>query len=142
MLEGRGAEAVDAGDGEILADGVDGAGMGCGRGEIDGAGEVLEDEGLEAEAGGGGGGVADAEVEGEADEEEARELTLAEVGREAGGCDAIVLEEGGVAVDAGAEAFAEEEFGVGQVEIGVESGAGGALQAVIRPESLRAVGGG
>ena len=53
----------------------------------------------------------------------------------------IVFGEGGVAVDVGAEAFAEDELGVGDVEVGVELGAGGALDAVVGPEVLGAVGG-
>lgn len=52
----------------------------------------------------------------------------------------VVFEEGGVAVDVAAEAFSQDEFGVGDVEAGVKVGAGGALDAVIGPEGLRAVG--
>ena len=53
---------------------------------------------------------------------------------------AVVFGEGGVAVDADAEAFAEDEFGVRDVEIGVELGALGVLDAVVGPQSLFAVG--
>ena len=109
-------------------------------GEVDGCGEVIEDDGLKAEAGGGGGGVADTEVEGDAGEEEAGEGALAQVAGESGGSDAVVFEEGGVAVDGGAEAFAEDELGVREVKVGVECSAGGSLEAVIGPEGLGAVG--
>ena len=90
--------------------------------------------------GGGDGGEGDAEVEGDAGEEEAAEVALAEIAGEAGGGRAVVFGEGGVAVDVLAEAFAEEELGVGNGEGGVEVGAGGALNAVVGPEVLGAVG--
>ena len=62
------------------------------------------------------GGVADAEVVGEAAEEEALQVALAEVAGETGGGAVVVFEEGGVAVDVAAEAFAKDEFGVGDVQ--------------------------
>ena len=52
----------------------------------------------------------------------------------------VVFEEGGVAVDVAAEAFAKDEFGVGDVERGVEGCAFGVLEAVLGPEGLLAVG--
>ena len=52
----------------------------------------------------------------------------------------VVFEEGRVAVDSGAEPFAEYQFGVGNVQGGMEGCAGGVLHAVIGPERLRAVG--
>ena len=61
------------------------------------------------------GGVANAEVVGEAAEEEALQVAFAEIACEAGGGGVVVFEEGGVAVDVAAEAFAEDEFGVGDV---------------------------
>lgn len=112
-----------------------------GAGEGDGAGEFFEDEAGEAEAGAVDGGEADAEVVGEAAEEEAGEVALAEVAGEAGGSGVVVLEEGGVAVDVAPETFAEDELGVGDLEAGVELGAGSALDAVVGPEGLGAVGG-
>lgn len=87
------------------------------------------------------GRVADAEVVGEAAEEEAGEVALAEVPSEAGGCGVVVLEEGGVAVDVAAEAFAEDEFGVGDGEGGMEGCAFGVLEDVFGPEGLGTVGG-
>ena len=69
------------------------------------------------------------------------EVAFAEIAGEAGGGGAVVFGEGGVAVDVLAEAFAENELGVGDGEAGVEVGAGGALDAVVGPEVLRAVGG-
>ncbi len=109
--------------------------------EGDGAAGVLEDEALEAEGGAVEGGEADAEVVGEAGEEEALEAAVAEVAGEAGGGLVVVFEEGGVGVDVAAEALAEDELGVGEIEAGVEGGAVGGLQAVVGPEGLRAVGG-
>ena len=95
---------------------------------------------LEAEGGAVDGGVADAEVVGEAAEEEALEAAFAEVSGEAGRGEVVVFEEGGVAVDVAAEAFAQDEFGVRDVERGVEGSAGSVLEAVFGPEGLRAVG--
>ena len=51
----------------------------------------------------------------------------------------VVFEEGGVAVDVAAEAFAEDEFGVGDVEGWVEGCAFGVLDDVLGPEGLGAV---
>ncbi len=116
-------------------------GFGDGVGEIDGAGGVFEDDGFEAEGVAVDGGVADAEVVGEAAEEEAGEVVLVEIVGEAGGGEAIIFEEGGVGVYVLAEAFAEDVCGGGDVEVGMEVCAGGVLEAVIGPESLRAVGG-
>ena len=79
---------------------------------------------------------ADAEVKGETGEEEAGELALAQVAGETGGSGAVVFGERGVAVDVLAEAFAEDELGMGDVEAGVKRGAGGALETVIGPEVL------
>jgi hypothetical protein len=74
-------DALDARGGEA------GVGRLDGSRQPDGAGEVFDDEGLEAEAGGGEGAEADAEVVGEAGEEEPREAALAQVAGEAGGRD-------------------------------------------------------
>lgn len=119
---------------EVLVHSRDGAG------EVDGGGKVFDDEGLEAEAGGGGGGVADAEIVGDAGEEEAGEGALAEVGGEAGGSAAVVLEEGGVAVSIFSVALPQDQLGLREVEGGVEVSARGSLDAVVGPEDLGAVG--
>jgi len=110
-------------------------------GQIHRAGGVFDDDGFEAHVFAVDGGVADAEVVGEAAEEEALETALAEVTGEAGGGGVVVFEEGGVAVDVPAEAFAEDEFGVGDREAGMEGCAVGVLEGVIGPKGLRAVGG-
>ena len=70
------------------------------------------------------GGETDAEVVGQAGEEEALEAALAEVASQAGWSGVVVFEEGGVAVDVAAETFAEDQFGVGDVECRVEGRAG------------------
>ena len=87
------------------------------------------------------GGVVDAEVVGEAAEEEAGQVAFAEIAGEASGGAVVVFEEGGVAVDVTAEAFAEDEFGVGDVQGWVEGRAFGVLEDVFGPQGLRAVGG-
>jgi len=68
------------------------------------------------------------------------EVAFAEIAGEAGGGGAVVFGEGGVAVDVAAEAFAEDEFGVGDVKVGMERGAWSVLDAVVGPEGLFAVG--
>jgi hypothetical protein len=87
------------------------------------------------------GGVADAEVISKAAKEQAGESAFAKIAREACWRGVVVFEERGVAVDVAAEAFAEDEFGVGDVEGWVEGGPFGVLEDVFGPESLRAVGG-
>ncbi len=52
----------------------------------------------------------------------------------------IVFEKGGVAIDVAAEAFTDDHLGVRKIEAGVEVCSRGALNAVIRPEGLGAVG--
>ena len=127
-------DAGDVGGGERIV------GFGDGVGEVDGAGKVFEDKGFEAQVVAVEGGEADAEVVGEAGEEESFETALAEVAGEAGWGGVVVLEEGGVAVYFAAEAFTEDEFGVGDVEGRMEGGAAGVLEAVIGPEGLGSVG--
>jgi len=92
--------------------------------------QVFDNDGFKAEAGGGEGGEADTEVVGYASEEEAGEASLAKIACQAGGSSLIVFGEGGIAVDVLAEAFAEDEFSVGEREIGMEVSAAGALKAV------------
>ena len=76
--------------------------------QVDGAREVLHDDGFEAEEGGGEGGEADAEVVGEAGKEEAGKASLAQVAGKPGGRALIVFGEGGVAVYVAPEALAED----------------------------------
>ena len=52
---------------------------------------------------------------------------------------AVGFQEGGVAVDASIVAFAQDETGMGDVEVRMEASAGRAHDAVIGPEDLRAV---
>lgn len=116
-----------------------GVGLRDGVGEADGAGGVFDDQSFEAEMLAVDGGEADAEVVGEPAEEEALKAPFAEVSGESGGGDVVVLEEGGVGVDVGMEALAEDELGVGGVEAGMEGSSLGVLEAVIGPEHLGAV---
>jgi hypothetical protein len=113
-----------------------------GSGEGDGAAGVFEDLAGESEGGAVDGGEADAEVVGEASEEEAGEAAVAEVAGEAGWGAVVVFEEGGVGVDAAADAFAQDEFGVGEIEGRVERGSVAVLEAVVGPEGLVSVGDG
>jgi hypothetical protein len=128
--------SLDTGD---VEDGQSGVGFGYAAGEVDGAGGVFDDDDLEAEVLSVDGGEADAEVVGEAAEEEAGEFALAEVAGESGGGDVVVFEEGGVRVDVGAEALAEDEFGLRDAEGWMEGCTFAVLEAVIGPEGLGAV---
>ena len=69
------------------------------------------------------------------------QVALAEVACEACRGGVVVFEEGGVAVDVAAEAFAEDEFGVRDREGWMEGCAFGVLDGVVGPEGLGAVGG-
>ncbi len=135
-LEGGCEDAGNVGGGE------GGVGFSDAAGQVDGAGEVFEDDGFEAEGFAIEGGEADAKIVGKAGEEEAGEAALAQVAGESGWGGVVVFEEGGVAVDVRAEAFAEDELDMGHGEGGVEGGAGGIVEAVVGPEGLGAVGGG
>ncbi len=133
---GAGADVVVGKGGFCMGDGAGGARS---AGQIDGPGEVLENYGLKAEAMRVERAETYAEVIGQTDEEEAREFAFPEVAREAGAGVLVVLYESGVAVDVFAEAFAEQELRVRDVESGGNGGTGGALDAVVRPEVLNAV---
>src|SRR5690606_32369188 len=81
----------------------------------------------------------DAEVGGEAGEEDPLKAALAQIAGEAGAGALVVLGESGIGIDVAAEALAQHELGRGDVEIGVEGGAVGALHAMVRPEHLIAI---
>src|SRR5579863_6070698 len=123
--EGGSVDQLNASGGEFTLDGGDGAV------EVDGAAGVAQDERFEAETAGVECGVADAVVVGEAGQEDAGEVAFAQVSAEAGGGGAVILEEGGVGVDGAAKAFAEDEFGAGELECGMEVGSARALDAVV-----------
>jgi hypothetical protein len=127
---------VDAGD---LVCAQDGVGFGDCVGKVDGAGGVFDDDGFETECFAVDGGVANAKIVGQAAEEEALQVPLAEIASEAGWGGVVVFEEGGVAVDVAAEAFAEDEFGVGDEKRWVEGCSTGVLDDVLGPEDLGAV---
>ncbi len=111
-----------------------------GSGEGNGTAGFRDEEDGEAGADAVCGGEADAEVESQAGDDDALEAAFAEVAGETRGGGAVIFKEGGVGVDLRAEAFAEDELGVGDVEAGVEFRTGGALDAVGRPQGLGAVG--
>ena len=64
----------------------------------------------------------------------------AQVAFEPGRRGVVVLEQRRIAVDRRVEALAQDQIGVPGREVGVKFGAGRALDAVDRPEHLRAVG--
>src|SRR2546426_1173102 len=80
-----------------------------------------------------------AEVRGEPDQVDVAETALAQVTAEAGRGLPIGLQEGRVGVDVLPVPLPDDQLGVGDAEAGREGGALGALDAVVRPEDLRAV---
>lgn len=126
-------DALDASDNEGVV------GLGDGARQINRAAGIFDDEALEAESRTVDGGVADTEVIGKSAEEEPLEAALAEISSEAGRGEVVVFEERGVRVDVAAEAFAQDEFGVWNVDGWMKGCAGGILQAVFGPESLRTI---
>ena len=120
---------------------LDGAGVSGGGREVDRAGEVFEQKGLKAEADRIQGRVADTEVEGQDAEEEPGKAAFAQKAGQTGARGLVVLNKGGVAVDVLTKAFAQDEFGVRDLQRGRDLGARRALESVVRPEALGAVGG-
>src|SRR5262245_47402392 len=64
---------------------------------------------------------------------------LAEIAGETRRRRSVVLEKGGIAVDPGAKALAQDQFAPRSVEMGVKSGTSRALDAMIRPQCLFAI---
>lgn len=52
----------------------------------------------------------------------------------------VVLKEGGVAIDLAAEALAQDQFSMWDLEVGMEVSSGSALDAVIGPQCLSPIG--
>src|SRR5262249_20246482 len=71
--------------------------------------------------------------------EDSRQAPLAQITGEAGGGLAVVLVEGGVGIDRGAEALAQDELGVRNLQVVVELRTGRGLNAMIRPHDLLSV---
>src|SRR5262249_34069443 len=107
---------------------------------IDRAAGVLDDRAVEAELAGVERGPRHAEIGREAADEDALDAALVEVALQAGAALAIGLEEGRVAVDAFAPAFANDELRVAHAEILVQRRAVASLHAVVGPQHLLAVG--
>ena len=108
--------------------------------EVDGAAGVANDDGRKAEAASVESGITDAIVIGQADEEDAGQVAFAEIASKTGRGGAVILEKCGIGVDLRAKPFAQNEFCLGQAQSGMEFSTRRALDAVVGPESLRAVG--
>lgn len=134
MDEVVGVDKFDVGNGEFCFDLPDGAV------EVNGTACVANDDSFKTESASVESGVAHTVVVGESAEEDAREAAFAQVAGQTGGGGAIVLEECRVGVDLRAKAFAQDEFGAGQLQGGVELRSCASLNAVVWPEGLRAVG--
>src|SRR5262245_61462956 len=85
------------------------------------------------------GRIAYAEIEREPRNEDSVQAPLAQITGKAGGGLAVVLVEGGVGIDPSAEALAQNELGVRNLQVVVELRTGGVLNAVIRPQDLLSV---
>ena len=84
-------------------------------------------------------GEADAEVIRQPAQKQPRQAALAQVARQPGRREMVVLEKRRVGIDIHAKALAQDQLGVWDREPRMQRGARGALHAVIRPERLRAI---
>jgi len=101
--------------------------------------EVFDDDGFKAQPSSSKGTEADAVIVSNTGEEQTRQAALAQVTGETCWRNAVVLGEGRVAVDVLAKAFAQQQLSMRNGECRMEFSAGRSLNAVVRPESLRAV---
>src|ERR1700733_12805005 len=85
------------------------------------------------------GGPADAEIGGEAADDDLRYAPAAEPAIEPGARLAVGFQEGRIAVDRLVVAFAQDQPGMADIQIGVQRGAVAAHDAMIGPEDLRTV---
>src|SRR5262249_24761153 len=132
-IDGISANGCDAQGREALARGSDRAV------DVDAAARILDHDHGKALVARVLGRVAHAEIERETRGEDAPEAPLAQITGKAGRGLAVVLVEGGVGIDGGPEAFAQNEFGVWNLQSVVELRAGRALNAMIRPQDLLSV---
>lgn len=116
-----------------------GVGFGDRARQIDSTAGIFDDEALKSQGRAIDRGETDAEVVGQPAKEEAIEAAFVQVSGKPGGGEVIVLQKGRVGVDMAAEALAEDEFCLGNVERGMEGSAGRALDAMLGPERLRPV---
>ena len=91
--------------------------------EIDAAAGLVDDRDGQAEVARVAGGPADAEVGGDAADHDLGDAAGGEPAVEPGAGFAVGFEEGGVAVDRRVVAFAQDEAGMGDIEIGVQMSA-------------------
>src|SRR5262249_7190731 len=85
------------------------------------------------------GRVAYAEIEREPRNEDSVQAPLAQITGKAGGGLAVVLVEGRVGIDPGAETLAQNELSVRNLQVVVELRTSGVLNAMIRPQDLLSV---
>src|SRR5207247_2138697 len=107
--------------------------------DVDAAASILDHDHGKALAARVLGRVAYAEIEREPRNEHSRQAPLAQITGKAGGGLAVILVEGGVGIDPRAEALAQNELGVRNLQVVVELRTGGALNAMIRPQDLLSV---
>src|SRR5262249_2654794 len=108
--------------------------------DIDAAASILDHDHGKALAARVPGRVAYAKIEREPRHEDSSQASLAQGTGKAGGGLAVVLVEGGAGLDPRAEALAQNELGVRNLQVVVELRTGGVLNAVIRPQDLLSVG--
>src|SRR5690606_2952803 len=81
----------------------------------------------------------DAEIGGKAAQGDFPDPSLPQVTRQPGRRAVVVLEEGGIAVDIVTESFPDHEFCLGPGQSGMKVRADAALDAMVRPQRLRAI---
>jgi hypothetical protein len=85
-------------------------------------------------------GVADAEIEGQPRDEQPTEAALPKVSGEPGLRPAVVLVERRIGIDLTMVALAQHQLRMGNLQIPAQFGALRPLNAVVRPQDLRAIG--
>ncbi len=85
-------------------------------------------------------GIGDAEIQRQTDQRDLADPACAQIAFQPGGRGVVVLEKRGIAVDGRVMPFAEDQIGAIHGQIGVELRAERALDAVVGPEHLRAIG--
>lgn len=108
--------------------------------QIDGTAGVSKDKGRQAQTSRIQRRVPHAKVIGQTGKKDTAQTAIAQVAGEAGRSGVVILKKCRIGVDLAAEALAEDELGPQRIEIWMELRTSAALQAVIRPEGLRAVG--
>ena len=129
-----GVDKLDAGGRECLVH------LRNGAVEVDGATGIAHNYGLEAQALCVERRVSHAKIVSQPAEEDPHEASFAQIASQAGGRGAVIFEEGGVGIDFGTETFTQNQLGLRKMQGRMKLRAWSALNAMIGPQRLRAIG--